>query len=492
MASESFTADDGTRLVDYDPNWDSVDGTFYAYCLVISDGQCRVNAGWDLGGAVNTASSSDTSQIVFKAKSTDMGDKYVCVRAGGLNGTGYNLTFFDNNSGVFTSLQLYKGYELLFEVEVYLDEAADYTVRIEASGDSSVYLVGYIDGVEAISYTDSADPLAGGHPGFFVRAGSTPYNTCVDDWTDGVVEGGTVTRNLIAVLTNSSQTTPPSTTVARALRVIMTNAGSTTNAGATAVRLLTGTLTNAGYTTIAAQQIIRAVSAILTNAGSTADITYTLGTIRSLVASLTNSGSTTNIVPILLRSLSASLLLSGQTPDVVAKVTRLVAANLSNISQTTDVTVSLGVIRSVMAVLTNSTSTADVLATSLRNLIASLSDSGSTPDITVTLSNLISLVAGLVNASSTSNIVETMARSLVGYLGDAGSTPDVSASSVRRLIASIHDSSWTPDDLILVVLALGLITDPGILSLGVDRALVPKSIERSISSLTTERTIYSM
>lgn len=68
-------------------------------------------------------------------------------------------------------------------------------------------------------------------------------------------------------------------------------------------------------------------------------------------------------------------------------------------------------------------------------------------------------------------------------IGAQSVTPDIQTTVARMLLADIHGSSVTPNDLVLILAGLGVILDPTIESL---------TVERTFTSLTTDRSIHAM
>ena len=122
------------------------------------------------------------------------------------------------------------------------------------------------------------------------------------------------------------------------------------------------------------------------------------------------------------------------------------------------------VVWALIASIQAGSATGDAVATITRNLAANIAALSVTPDITATVETLVNLSAAIAGVSLTPDISATIARTLIGLITAQSVTPAVTASVARTLIANIQGTSVTPDDLVLILAGLGVILDPGIVS----------------------------
>ena len=191
MASDDFTDSSGTGLEAHDANWGSASATYdVASCEIQSDA-AQAEGTWNPFGARYTTSSEDFSQIVFVGNG-DFTARHVIVRA---NGTvaGYGLYFSGTSGNNFTSVKWSKDFAWLANgVDGEWDFDTDHTLRIIASGTSTVTCTGYVDDLETPVDTndDSSSPYEPGSPGFIAgNEPSDPSRTAFDNWTDTVSAG---------------------------------------------------------------------------------------------------------------------------------------------------------------------------------------------------------------------------------------------------------------------------------------------------------------
>jgi len=194
MASDSFTDTNGTALTTHDSNWADADSTYVVANYEIQSNLVRGNNDFNYCGARYTTSSVDLSQVVFKAGSYPNNAKYVIVRADGTTNRGYTFTFAGLSTDTFTSVTLRKnGTFLSGSGSKSISRLSDQTVKITASGTTTVTVKGFVAGTEEITYDDSTSPLSSGNPGFCAltdTAATLSDYTDMDDWTDGVAAAG--------------------------------------------------------------------------------------------------------------------------------------------------------------------------------------------------------------------------------------------------------------------------------------------------------------
>jgi hypothetical protein len=190
--SDTFTAANNTALATHNSDWADMDSGMYLVSNIeIYNNQVRPLSASTPAGAMNSASGSDTSQMLVKAYSDTSVWKYICVRAGLTGGTyktGYCITFNAASGGNWTRAGIYKGGTLVQNSSaISYSQASDHTLKVTASGTNPVTVNGYIDGVLVVTYSDSSSPYGtGGHPGFLIspNGSNTVY---MDDWNDGTV-----------------------------------------------------------------------------------------------------------------------------------------------------------------------------------------------------------------------------------------------------------------------------------------------------------------
>jgi hypothetical protein len=105
------------------------------------------------------------------------------------------------------------------------------------------------------------------------------------------------------------------------------------------------------------------------------------------------------------------------------------------------------------------------------------------PDITATVENTVNLVATIVGVSVTPDIAASMARSLTALITAQSVTPDAQAALARNMGATIQGTSVTPDDLVLILSGLGIILDPGIVSVTAKRTYISETAIRTIENV---------
>ena len=207
MASDNFTGADDTALETHDSNWTSINATYPVSNLEIISNTVRHEAIWQLSGAYYNGSSVDSSQIVFKAGTNGSQSRNVSVRAGS-DQRGYSASLTTISSGNYTYFNISKNGAWLATLETSgaWSVTADHTVKITASGSSTVTIEGFVDGSSEGTTSDSSSPIGAGHPGFWTGELGTIAEGVYDDWTDGAAGGASST---------------PSSTLARGIAVGM-------------------------------------------------------------------------------------------------------------------------------------------------------------------------------------------------------------------------------------------------------------------------------
>ena len=197
MASDNFTGADDTALETHDSNWTSINATYPVSNLEIISNTVRHEATWQLSGAYYNGSSVDSSQIVFKAGTNGSPARNVSVRAGS-NQRGYSASLGTISSGNYTFFNISKNGAWLATLETSgaWSVTADHTVKITASGSSTVTIEGFVDGSSEGTTSDSSSPIGAGHPGFWTGELGTIAEGVYDDWTDGDTGGASIEESV--------------------------------------------------------------------------------------------------------------------------------------------------------------------------------------------------------------------------------------------------------------------------------------------------------
>ena len=175
MATDSFTAGDGTQLTGYSANWSL--GNALASDFVIDTNAVRTpfNRGLALHAYRNDGTFANDQYAEAKIKQVGSAGQYmgVCVRAG--DGDCYAFAV-DGTYYYFWRLVGYGGYTTLSEGA--LSVAANAVIRLEAAGTT---LTAKLNGATVTTVTDST--FAGGRPGISGSgAASSGTYMLLDDW----------------------------------------------------------------------------------------------------------------------------------------------------------------------------------------------------------------------------------------------------------------------------------------------------------------------
>lgn len=175
MATDSFTASDGTQLTGYSANWSL--GNALSSDFVIDTNALRTpfSRAIALHAYRNDGSFADDQYAEAKIAQVGSAAQYmgVCVRAG--NGDAYAFVV-DGTNYLMWKLIGYGSYtQLAFAA---LAVTAGDTIRLEASGTT---LTAKLNGATVTTVTDSA--LASGRPGVAGQGGAASGTyTLLDDW----------------------------------------------------------------------------------------------------------------------------------------------------------------------------------------------------------------------------------------------------------------------------------------------------------------------
>jgi len=152
--------------------------------LKVASNVVDVEYDWSYGSARYSTSSSDTSQILAKALADNGGKQGACVRMGAA-ATGYCLFMMTYTGGNWTQITLQKNGSWIWDESDHTwSGTSDHTLKITASGTSTVSFRVWVDNVEITGVTsDTTDTLTSGNPGFTVGSGSSAHPK-MDNWQD--------------------------------------------------------------------------------------------------------------------------------------------------------------------------------------------------------------------------------------------------------------------------------------------------------------------
>jgi len=187
--SDSFTNSNDTALATHNSAWASASASYVVSNLEIIGNAVTTTSTYAVGGAYHQTSTSDTSQIVFKGLSntSQSVNKYVGVRMDG-SSLGYNAGMISLSAGNWTAIAIRENTTQLSTTCTGLSIAADadHTLKIVASGTTTVTISVYVDGsgTATCEKTDSSATITSGHPGFYVGGNGTIGNNAFDSWQD--------------------------------------------------------------------------------------------------------------------------------------------------------------------------------------------------------------------------------------------------------------------------------------------------------------------
>ena len=187
--SDSFTGADATALATHDANWVSMDATnVTTNCTIQSNTlQETGGGGYSNCGAMYNTSSADTSQMLVKASADIFTYKNVCVRSGvaaGATKTGYCAKLAHITGANWDQIEIDKDGTYLDIKSISAATASDHTLKITASGTSTVTITTYVDGASAGTSSDSTSPYGTGKPGFMTYGNGSAGTSGIDDWQD--------------------------------------------------------------------------------------------------------------------------------------------------------------------------------------------------------------------------------------------------------------------------------------------------------------------
>lgn len=151
--------------------------------LTIASNLVTTTSDWNAGGGRYSSITNDVSQAVMKGNSpAGLGRGEVCVRMSSSE-NGYCLRLTDKVGSNYTTAAVSKNGVWLCDVGAlsYAD-TVDHTVKITASGTSTVAITGVVDGTTVIgSCSDTSSTITSGNPGIILSADGSPRPQ-VDTW----------------------------------------------------------------------------------------------------------------------------------------------------------------------------------------------------------------------------------------------------------------------------------------------------------------------
>lgn len=371
----------------------------------------------------------------------------------------------------------------------YDDTTGDYRIRVFDVD------AGTILGTDAVGTWDGNIFISTAEIRIGSRVGGTYFDGLIDEvvWAAGVwsVEEidmyfagtypGTEVIGFVSSIAASSTTNDIQVLMVRSLLANIHVTSTTPSIQAILLRGLAADVAAESSTPGISATLSRSLIAAIANGASTPEIQALI--VRSLSASISATSSTSEISIQIIRSLIVSIIGHSTTPDIAATIHGIISfiASLSGVSTISDITAVVS--RSMSADISGIGTTPEISAAFIRSLIADITNISSTPEIMATLQNVIGLVASVQGISITLEISADMARTLSAVVSEQSVTPDIAATVARFLLADIQGSSITPDDLILILAGMGIVIDPTLTSL---------TVQRSIHSSTVNRTIHSI
>ena len=177
------------------------------------------------------------------------------------------------------------------------------------------------------------------------------------------------------------------------------------------------------------------------------------------------SSSTPNIESVLSRALTLSVALASLTPDIDIDISgaRLLAMSLSVLSNTPEIDALLNRAISLQSLIASVTPGINLILD--RSLTFSTSMGSATPDVDAVLTNFRALSMAIESQSLTPDVDNILTRELGLSALCTSLTPDIDTMLSRILAMSIDVASLTPDDVVMVLGGLGVIVNPGVVTL---------------------------
>jgi hypothetical protein len=203
---DNFTGASGTLLPAYNSRWILAAGTNSISTTGSNSAQVSASANsvYYYNGSV-----SDAAQITLAPSSTTIGyEKLACVRvSSGI--AGYCVGFSAVSGGNYTACYVMKNFKYLGTGSCgTISATATHTLSLAASGNSTVTLTIYVDGVLKGTVTDSSGPYTVAGSGFGLQGDGTPADSTVNEWQDylGGMPAATPTFSPAAGTYTSAQT----------------------------------------------------------------------------------------------------------------------------------------------------------------------------------------------------------------------------------------------------------------------------------------------
>lgn len=197
MASDNFTDTNGTHLLDHTASitWTAVISS-KPDNYTINNNSVR-GAAWASANSFASTSTVDSSQVTVLANNP-AGVVRPSVRMSS-NNAGYMAYFTSLSGGNFTRIEVYKNNAWFARYDsVSYSQASDHTLKITASGTSTVTLEVFVDGSSLGTKTDSSSPIESGYSGFSISMATVgTAQDLLDDWTDGAAGGGSALPNFM-------------------------------------------------------------------------------------------------------------------------------------------------------------------------------------------------------------------------------------------------------------------------------------------------------
>lgn len=181
-ASDTFAGSASTPLATHSACWTTANATagWVVTNLVLSGSNTvQLSSAFAQGGAIYSSSTSDISQAVYKAFSDYSHFKAACVRITPGTHSGYCFNEQSTTSGVVT-----KDGGFGTGMSFTLPSGSDHTIKISATGTSSVIISVTVDGGVPQNWTDASSPLPAGHPGIEMQGNGTISFSQLGTWQD--------------------------------------------------------------------------------------------------------------------------------------------------------------------------------------------------------------------------------------------------------------------------------------------------------------------
>jgi hypothetical protein len=235
MATDNFTAANGTALATYNAQW-----TAAVSGWEVRDNKANATADADSYAIRNEGgySADQSSKANITGMSSFSEYRGVCARCAGSEATfrGY-VVLTDGSSGAgHTGIGKVTNGSTAVLKDVTTTFAANDQIEIRCTGTSPVTIAFYKNGVLVDSTTDNDSPYTDGAPGIYAY-GNTPG---LDDWEGADIAGGTTATVTPAPAALSLQGRAPTTSAFQNVRIreVLTNGSGQVVSNATDITLL--------------------------------------------------------------------------------------------------------------------------------------------------------------------------------------------------------------------------------------------------------------